>query len=715
MTIHRFSRIGLSVSLLGMFCAACGGGGTGGTGGATASTGTDTTSSTGGAGGSGGAATTTTTTTTGSMSSGTGGNAAMCGDGTKDPGEECDEGAKNADTAACTTACKNAACGDSFKQMGEDCDEGAQNSDTGTCTTKCKAPACGDGFSQAGEECDMGAMNSDTGACTSMCKNAKCGDGLVAPTEGCDLGPLNSDMGACTLMCKSASCGDALVQETVEECDLGMGNNVDTGACTTMCKNASCGDGFVRAGVEECDMGAMNADTGACTSTCLTAKCGDGFVQAGTEECDLGAGNVNTGACTLACKAAKCGDGFKQGAEACDDGNMVNGDGCNTDCVISGTPLFTKTYVSPGGNSNWNGVAIDATGNIIVAGAESTAANGFDAVVIKYDATGNQLWKQTFNDATNNLDDVAFAVAVDLNGNVIAAGISKDATTGNDIWVRKYNSAGVTQWTQFFNGAQNLDDAAYGVTTDSKGDIFITGSVQNVAGQGTDIFVAKAAGINGTLVWSDLVNNANGVAGGNDAGLGIALRTVGNVTSVVVTGYTAASASQLDGWTRKYTDGATPTAVWTRTYAGVAGATDFGQGITFDPTGNVIAAGGESVTGQAFNVWIRKYDAVGNTTWTTKYNSAANLDDAPISLASDASGNVLVTGYESPANNHSDVWTEKLSPSGAVLWKQTFNGPADFDDAGDAVAVDANGNVYVAGYIALSATNSTAWLTKYAP
>jgi hypothetical protein len=122
------------------------------------------------------------------------------------------------------------------------------------------------------------------------------------------------------------------------------------------------------------------------------------------------------------------------------------------------------------------------------------------------------------------------------------------------------------------------------------------------------------------------------------------------------------------------------------------------------------------VSGQGFDAWIRKYDAAGNTAWTTKYNkTGANLDDSAFGITSDASGNVLVTGYETPSNTHTDIWTEKLNSAGTLLWKQTFNGPANLDDAGDEVAVDANGNVYVAGYIGLNATSSTAWLTKYAP
>jgi cysteine-rich repeat protein len=29
-----------------------------------------------------------------------------------------------------------------------------------------------------------------------------------------------------------------------------------------------------------------------------------------------------------------CGDGFNVGSEECDDGNLVDGDGCNADCTL---------------------------------------------------------------------------------------------------------------------------------------------------------------------------------------------------------------------------------------------------------------------------------------------------------------------------------------------------------------------------------------------
>ncbi|MEN0064227.1 MAG: hypothetical protein AAGA48_18900 [Myxococcota bacterium] len=253
--------------------------------------------------------------------------------------EACDNGAENADDAACTTACVEATCGDGFLHVGvEACDEGDDNSDNGACTDACVEATCGDGKLHTGvEECDDGPGNADTAACTSACVIATCGDGLVHEgVEQCDEGADNADDGACTTDCRLAGCGDGFLEEGVEECDEGV-NNADDGACTTSCTIATCGDGLVHSGVEGCDNGAQNADDGACTTACAVATCGDGLLHAGVEECDNGPQNSNSEVCTLACTIAACGDGFiHAGVEACDDGAQNADDAaCTSQCATA--------------------------------------------------------------------------------------------------------------------------------------------------------------------------------------------------------------------------------------------------------------------------------------------------------------------------------------------------------------------------------------------
>ena len=66
---------------------------------------------------------------------------------------------------------------------------------------------------------------------------------------------------------------------------------------------------------------------------CIQGDCGDGVLQAG-EACDDG--NVLGGdGCSLDCGSDEtCGNGVADApaGEACDDGNTTDGDGCSADC-----------------------------------------------------------------------------------------------------------------------------------------------------------------------------------------------------------------------------------------------------------------------------------------------------------------------------------------------------------------------------------------------
>ena len=96
----------------------------------------------------------------------------MCGNSILEVGEQCDNGANNADTKACTLACANNACGDGKMYIGvEQCDDGnIQNGDG--CSSTCAAEGgatCGDNI------CDV--KQESTSTCPQDC-------GLVCPTNG---------------------------------------------------------------------------------------------------------------------------------------------------------------------------------------------------------------------------------------------------------------------------------------------------------------------------------------------------------------------------------------------------------------------------------------------------------------------------------------------------------------------------------------------------
>jgi len=133
-----------------------------------------------------------------------------CGDGTKDAGEECDDGNQD-NTDDCTNKCENAECGDGYVWLGnEECDDG-NSVDTDDCTNACKDNICGDGFLNIGvEECDDGASNSDDNldACRTNCKNSFCGDDVCDSDETCAL--CHHDCGRCTPWEDHDTCKDCV-------------------------------------------------------------------------------------------------------------------------------------------------------------------------------------------------------------------------------------------------------------------------------------------------------------------------------------------------------------------------------------------------------------------------------------------------------------------------------------------------------------------------
>ena len=105
----------------------------------------------------------------------------------------------------------------------------------------------------------------------------------------------------------------------------------------TQCVSMSCGNGERDPG-EECDDATANNDelTGAsvCRTNCRRPYCGDGVIDEG-EACDDGADGDRLDGCSDFCiRVGRCGDGIVQAAvETCDDGNLVSGDLCSSDCI----------------------------------------------------------------------------------------------------------------------------------------------------------------------------------------------------------------------------------------------------------------------------------------------------------------------------------------------------------------------------------------------
>ncbi len=76
-----------------------------------------------------------------------------------------------------------------------------------------------------------------------------------------------------------------------------------------------------------------DVDGDGCDRNCTFTTCGNGIVTAG-EACD-DANRVDGDGCDSNCSVSACGNGITAGKEQCDDGNAFDGDGCDHNCTAT--------------------------------------------------------------------------------------------------------------------------------------------------------------------------------------------------------------------------------------------------------------------------------------------------------------------------------------------------------------------------------------------
>lgn len=148
---------------------------------------------------------------------------------------------------------------------------------------------------------------------------------------------------------------------------------------------------------------------------------------------------------------------------------------------------------------------------------------------------------------------------------------------------------------------------------------------------------------------------------------------------------------------------------------------DIGYGVVANSSGdiyvtgtyyNTVLFGTNSVTSSGgADVFVAKYNSSGVCQWATS-GGAPVFNEQGQAIALDAAGNVLINGYfmgsatfgtsTFTSFGSSDVFTAKLNSSGA--WQWAVQGGSANGDNGYGVSCDANNNVYITGYFRSTAS-----------
>ena len=265
-------------------------------------------------------------------------------------------------------------CGDGVREPGEDCDDGNTEPDA-ECTANCKF-TCGDGAVNFEEVCDIGIAAGATGACPTTCSdgNSCTTDLLSQPATcaaACVFTPITANTAGdgCCLPGRSSlddtdcpvTCGNDVVEPPTETCDTGIPTGDgscptapscnDSNSCTTdrldnggTC-TAACGHTNITLPANNdgcCPPGANNSTDNDCP---VVAQCGNGRVDT-NETCDTAIAQGQAGACPT---VASCKDQV-----ACTTDTLRNGGTCTAACghVDITQPTHGDLCCPSGGNHN---------------------------------------------------------------------------------------------------------------------------------------------------------------------------------------------------------------------------------------------------------------------------------------------------------------------------------------------------------------------------
>jgi uncharacterized delta-60 repeat protein len=358
-------------------------------------------------------------------------------------------------------------------------------------------------------------------------------------------------------------------------------------------------------------------------------------------------------------------------------------------------PEWARRYIVPEtGGFGATATAVDGQGNVYVTGESYTT--------IKYRADGETVWVRRYNGPVNSYA-AATALAMDHQGNVYVTGFSKDSGTDFDYVTIKYSPDGEELWVQRYNGPANGEDLPWAIAVDGQGNVLVTGYSETLYNTWGDNVTIKY-NPEGQQLWLRRIEE---VVSFNAS---LAVDGQGNV---YVTGTLE---SDWCYFTVKYDpDGQR---LWQRRYLGPYNGGSFAYAMALDAQGNVYVTGYSDRWDIGVGFATIKYSADGRQLWVRHYYGPGNSAGGT-ALAVDGRGNVYVTGvserFQDDLYRGADYATIKYSTDGLRLWVRHYNGPGDGRDEPKAIALDAQGNVYVTGFSEGAGTGSDYATIKYSP
>ncbi|HSD62352.1 MAG TPA: SBBP repeat-containing protein [Ignavibacteriaceae bacterium] len=353
--------------------------------------------------------------------------------------------------------------------------------------------------------------------------------------------------------------------------------------------------------------------------------------------------------------------------------------------------------------SSASAITVDGSGNVYVTGSSGTGLGQFNNfVTVKYNSSGEQQWMARYAGPQNN--DYAVALKVDGSGNVYVTGESYSVSTFYDIAIVKYNSNGVQQWAETWNGPGSYQDSPSGLALDNSGNVYVTG--YTIDGN-TTCYATVSFSSSGNFRWASVYNPQD-----NYTSIANAI-VVDNQGFVYITGRSHGLINQYYTMATIKYDPSSGDSLWVKRYSAAINSQNWGYGIAVDDNNNIYVSGAVSEPGnQPWGIGVIKYNPSGDQLWASVYTDPNRQVTYGEKIALDSNGNSYIQGYSSLTPfDPEDYLTAKFDVNGVFQWIKYYNGPGNDRDVSFDIAVDNDGNSFVTGF---SYAGHTSGITDYA-
>jgi hypothetical protein len=378
-------------------------------------------------------------------------------------------------------------------------------------------------------------------------------------------------------------------------------------------------------------------------------------------------------------------------------------------------------------------VAVDSGGFIYPAGKNFDGLDGTTAIFQRYSSLGQQMYLSGLPGTTNSISEIDYSTT-DASGNLYLLGKQVGDGTGYDwILVKETAATGNLLWARHFNGSANADDIPCGLAVDSSGNVYVAGTVDYTALQTSNMAVAKYNSA-GVLIWDNLTlvgagatakamcltpdghvyvagasasgefaigavdptgSTQPGLVVGPDFGQATSISSDAN-NNVIVTGYSGNFPANKYAQIIYMTNG---TMAWGALFSTPNSDVE-GNTAKFDPSGNVLICTDTTVGSSVTKLDTLKYDKTGVKKWQATFKGLSTAVDQikPGGMVLDKYGDVYLSGcsYYSSAFPKAGYFV-KYNSSGTQMFT-LYHGIANTDEVPTMATIDANSDVYAAGY-----------------